>query len=127
MEGEQTHTPYGVVFEPSASRRGIEIPVVDDAHSFHPLSGLYHPKSGWSPSASERPCPRPARSAMLEGIFGNASAEKVLLYLEIHEEGYPTAIVRSFEGMSLNMAQRQLERFERAGALISAQKGKTRV
>ena len=64
---------------------------------------------------------------MLEGIFGNASAEKVLLYLEQYEEGYATAIARTFEGLSLNMAQRQLERMERAGALVSALKGKTRV
>ena len=64
---------------------------------------------------------------MLEGIFGNASAEKVLLYLEQYEEGYATAIARTFDGLSLNMAQRQLERFERAGALVSALKGKTRL
>lgn len=64
---------------------------------------------------------------MLEGIFGNASAEKVLLYLEQYEEGYATAIARTFDGLSLNMAQRQLERLERAGALVSALKGKTRL
>lgn len=64
---------------------------------------------------------------MLEGIFGNASAEKVLLYLEQFEEGYATAIARTFDGLSLNMAQRQLERLERAGALVSALKGKTRL
>lgn len=64
---------------------------------------------------------------MLEGIFGNASAEKVMLYLEFHEEGYATAIARAFDGLSLNMAQRQLERFERAGALVSTLKGKTRL
>ncbi|MBY0400394.1 ArsR family transcriptional regulator [Myxococcota bacterium] len=64
---------------------------------------------------------------MLEGIFGNASAEKVLLYLEQYEEGYATAIARTFDGLSLNMAQRQLERLERAGALVSSLKGKTRL
>ncbi len=64
---------------------------------------------------------------MLEGIFGNASAEKVMLYLEQYEEGYATAIARAFDGLSLNMAQRQLERFERAGALVSTLKGKTRL
>ena len=64
---------------------------------------------------------------MLEGIFGNASAEKVLLYLEQYEEGYATAIARTFDGLSLHMAQRQLERFERAGALVSTLKGKTRL
>ena len=64
---------------------------------------------------------------MLEGIFGNASAEKVLLYLEQHEEGYATAIARTFDNLSLNMAQRQLERFERAGALVSSLHGRTRL
>ena len=64
---------------------------------------------------------------MLEGIFGNASAEKVLLYLEQYEEGYATAIAGTFDGLSLNMAQRQLERFERAGALVSSLKGRTRL
>ncbi len=64
---------------------------------------------------------------MLEGIFGNASAEKVLLYLEQYGEGYPTAIARSFDELTLNMAQRQLERFERAGALTSTLRGRTRL
>ena len=47
----------------------------------------------------------------------------LLLYLEQYEEGYATAIARTFDGLSLNMAQRQLDRFERAGALISSLKG----
>jgi hypothetical protein len=64
---------------------------------------------------------------MLEGIFGNASAEKVLLYLEQYEEGYATAIARCFDELTLHMAQRQLERFERAGALVSSLKGRTRL
>ena len=64
---------------------------------------------------------------MLEGIFGNASAEEVLLYLEQFGEGYATAIARNFDGLSLHMAQRQLERFERAGALVSSLRGRTRI
>ena len=64
---------------------------------------------------------------MLEGIFGDASAEKVLLYLEEYEEGYTTAIVRTSDDVSLNMAQRQLERFERAGELVSSLQGRTRL
>ena len=64
---------------------------------------------------------------MLEGIFGNASAEKVLLYLEQYEEGYATAIARAFDGMTQYMAQRQLERFEGAGVLVSSLKGRTRL
>lgn len=64
---------------------------------------------------------------MLEGIFGNASAERILLYLEQYGEGYATAIARNFDRLSLHMAQRQLERFERAGALVSTLSGRTRV
>ena len=65
--------------------------------------------------------------AMLEGIFGNASAEKILLYIEQYGEGYATEIARSFDNLTLHMAQRQLERFERAGALVSSLRGRTRL
>jgi hypothetical protein len=64
---------------------------------------------------------------MLEGIFGNASAEKILLYMEQYGEGYATEIARSFDNLTLHMAQRQLERFERAGALVSSLQGRTRL
>ena len=64
---------------------------------------------------------------MLEGILGNASAEKVLLYMEQYEEGYATAIARTFNDLSLSMVQHQLDRFERSGALISSLKGRTRL
>ena len=33
---------------------------------------------------------------MLEGLVGNATVEKVLLYLEQFEEGYPSEIARAF-------------------------------
>jgi DNA-binding transcriptional ArsR family regulator len=64
---------------------------------------------------------------MLEGVFGNATAEKVLLYLEQYEEGYATAIADIFDGVSISMVQRQLERLERAGLLVSSLKGRTRL
>lgn len=66
-------------------------------------------------------------TTVLEGVFGNASAEKVLLYIEQYGEGYATAIAKNFDGLSLHMAQRQLERFESAGALVSTLKGRTRL
>jgi len=64
---------------------------------------------------------------MLEGIFGNASAEKVLLYLARYGQGYATAIANNFDGLNLRMAQNQLERFERAGVLMSTLEGRTRM
>jgi DNA-binding transcriptional ArsR family regulator len=64
---------------------------------------------------------------VLEGIFGNATAEKVLLYLEQYGEGYGKAIADTFEDVSLSMVQRQLERLERSGLLVSLSKGRTRV
>ncbi len=63
---------------------------------------------------------------MLEGILGNPTAERVLLYLEQYGEGYARAIAATF-GLSLSMVQRQLERFERQGLLVSQVKGRTRL
>ena len=64
---------------------------------------------------------------MLDALLGNATAEKVLLYLEQYEEGYASAIADTFGNVSLNMVQRQLARFECAGLLVSALKGRTRL
>ena len=64
---------------------------------------------------------------MLEGLLGNATAEKVLLYLEQFEEGYARRIAADFDGMAVSQVQRQLERFEAAGLLVSQLKGRTRL
>jgi hypothetical protein len=64
---------------------------------------------------------------LLEGLFGNATAEKVLLYLEQYGEGYALGIARNFDDLPVNMVQRQLERFEAAGVLVSRLQGRTRV
>jgi hypothetical protein len=64
---------------------------------------------------------------MLDLIFGSATAEKVLLYLERYEEGYAQAIADTFDGVSVSMVQQQLARFERAGLLASVLKGRTRL
>jgi hypothetical protein len=63
---------------------------------------------------------------LLKELFGNATAEKVLLYLEHYGEGYGKAIADNF-GISVHMAQRQLARFERAGLLSSVLIGRTRL
>jgi DNA-binding transcriptional ArsR family regulator len=64
---------------------------------------------------------------LLEAIFGNATAERVLLYLENYEEGYAQAIADTFEGVNLRMVQVQLARFERGGVLVSERVGRTRL
>ncbi len=64
---------------------------------------------------------------MLEGVFGNRTAEKVLLYLEQYEEGYAKAIADTFEDLTLSMAQGQLQRLERGGVIVSVKKGRTRL
>ncbi|MCP3984927.1 MAG: ArsR family transcriptional regulator [bacterium] len=47
--------------------------------------------------------------------------------MEQYGEGYATGIAKVFDGTSLHMVQRQLERFERAGLLVSTLKGRTRL
>jgi len=64
---------------------------------------------------------------MLKGIFGNATAEKVLLYLEQYGEGYAKGIADNFNRIALSPVQRQLERLEAAGVLVSQLKGRTRL
>lgn len=63
---------------------------------------------------------------MIADIVGNETAEKVLLYLEQYGEGYASAIAETFE-TPVSMVLRQLNRFERAGAIVSTQKGRTRL
>ncbi len=64
---------------------------------------------------------------MLEGIFGNRSAERVLLYLEQYGEGYARAIAATFADLTVSMALAQLKRFEAAGLLVSRRQGRTLV
>jgi hypothetical protein len=64
---------------------------------------------------------------VLEGIFGNRSAERVLLYMEAYGEGYASAIATTFEDLSVSMALAQLKRFEAAGLLVSTRQGRTLV
>lgn len=64
---------------------------------------------------------------MLEGLFGNATAEKVLLYLERYGEGYALGIAKTFDDTPVNLVQRQLLRLEASGVLVSRLQGRTRV
>lgn len=63
---------------------------------------------------------------MLEAIVGSTSAERVLLFICAREGGYAAEIARAFE-TDLSPIQKQLERMERDGLLISRTVGRTRV
>ena len=59
-------------------------------------------------------------------LFGNDTAEKVLLYLENYGSGYGLGIAETFD-CAVSQVQRQLERFEREGVIVSRLVGKTRL
>ena len=63
---------------------------------------------------------------MLEGIFGNKTAEKVLLHIFHYGESHASAIAQDF-GTALNPIIQQLNRFEGAGVLVSKEAGRSRV
>ena len=63
---------------------------------------------------------------MLEKLFGSKTAERVLMYLFVFQEGYPTEMSRSFS-IPLNMIQKQLFKFEEGGMLVSRLRGKVRI
>lgn len=65
-------------------------------------------------------------STSLQDLFGGKAAEAVLLALFHQGEAYGRAIARDF-GVSLDAVQRQLDRFERSGALVCKRQGRTLV
>jgi hypothetical protein len=65
-------------------------------------------------------------STALQDLFGGKAAEAVLLSLFHDGEAYGRAIARDFT-VSLDGVQRQLERFERAGAIVCKRQGRTLV
>lgn len=63
---------------------------------------------------------------MLESIFGSINAERVLIYLLIREKGYAREIA-AFYDTDLSPIQKQCEKFELGGVLVSFSVGKTRL
>ncbi|PIS11490.1 MAG: hypothetical protein COT73_03700 [Bdellovibrio sp. CG10_big_fil_rev_8_21_14_0_10_47_8] len=63
---------------------------------------------------------------MLEGIFGNKTAEKVLLHIYHYGESHASAIAQDF-GIALTPVIQQMNRFEVAGVLVSKVAGRSRV
>ncbi len=62
----------------------------------------------------------------LEALFGNRSAAKLMLYLFHYGEAYATGMAKDL-GTALSPIQRQLDKFEVAGLLISKMVGNTRI
>lgn len=63
---------------------------------------------------------------MLEGVFGNKTAEKVLLHIFHYGESHASAIAKDFS-MAVNPVVQQLNRFELAGVLVSKEVGRSRM
>ena len=63
---------------------------------------------------------------MLESLFGNKTAERVLLYLANYGQGYPREIAAT-HGSSVSVVLKQLTRLESGGILVSRMLGRTRL
>lgn len=63
---------------------------------------------------------------MLDKILGSKTAQKIFLHLYHYGETYPSAVSKDFK-ISLGQVQRQFDRFEEAGILVSKLSGRTRI
>jgi hypothetical protein len=62
---------------------------------------------------------------MIEVLLGSKNAERVLLYIFSREEGYAREIARFFKA-DLKSVQKQLDKLEAGGVLVSREVGRTR-
>lgn len=63
---------------------------------------------------------------MLGALFGNESARQVLLYMQNYGEGYGLDMARTFN-RAVSPIQKQLQKLEDGGWLVSRPVGKTRI
>jgi hypothetical protein len=63
---------------------------------------------------------------MLTPLFGTENSERVLIFLLTRNEGYAREIAHFFDA-NLYAIQRQLDKFEAGGVLISRTVGRTRL
>ena len=63
---------------------------------------------------------------MLESLLGSATRERVLMFILARERGYGTEVSRFFD-VDLAPVQKQLEKLEAGGVLVSQPVGRTRV
>lgn len=61
---------------------------------------------------------------MLESLFGNVVIEKILFYLVVNDECYPSQLREVFQA-PLYSFQRALARLEKGSIIVSHRKGKT--
>ena len=62
---------------------------------------------------------------MIEILLGSKNAERVLIYIFSREEGYAREIAR-FYNTDLKPIQKQLDKLEAGGVLVSREVGRTR-
>ena len=62
---------------------------------------------------------------MIEAILGSKNAERVLMYIHTRSAGYAREIARFYE-TDLLPIQKQLDKLETGGVLVSREVGKTR-
>ena len=62
---------------------------------------------------------------MLQALFGNRSAELILLYLAVNSESYTRELVDAL-GLRLYAVQRQLRRLEDGGIVVGRPRGRMR-
>lgn len=67
-----------------------------------------------------------ATQSTLEALFGGQAAAKVLLFIENYGDGYASWIAKTFE-MPVSEVQKQLQKFEEAGVLVSRMVGTSRI
>jgi predicted transcriptional regulator len=63
---------------------------------------------------------------MLEVIFGNQTAAKVMLYLFHYGEAYANGLAKDM-GITLSQVQKQLDKFDQAGIFVSKKLGSVRI
>ena len=63
---------------------------------------------------------------MLETLLGSESSERALIFVLAREQGYATEIARFFN-TGLYSIQKQLDKFELGGVLVSETAGRTRL
>ena len=62
---------------------------------------------------------------MIEVLLGSKNAERVLIYIFSREEGYAREIARFFNS-DLKSIQKQMDKLEAGGVLVSREVGRTR-